>query len=94
MEQSLPCEADIRSASQEIPCLLRNHKISSLVPTLSQLNAFHTPMLKYLKIHFNINLPSTPRPPKRSLPFRFSYSSSSSSSSSGHEVRPINDLSV
>lgn len=41
-------------------------------PTLSgTINPFHTLTSNYLNTHFNIILPSTPRTPKRPLPFGF-----------------------
>ena len=38
----------------------RNHKSPPPVPVLSQINPVHASASHYLKIYFNINLPSTP----------------------------------
>jgi hypothetical protein len=47
------------------------HKSPLHVPTPSQLDPVHTPTSHCLKIHLNINLPSTPGSPKWSLSLRF-----------------------
>jgi hypothetical protein len=61
-----PREAAIRSAIQEFPKLLCNHKVHyrihkspSPVPILSQINQDHTTPSHFSKIDFNIVLPPT-----------------------------------
>jgi hypothetical protein len=41
----------------------REHKDPLFVPILSQTNTAHSFTIYVFKIHFNITLPSTPRPP-------------------------------
>jgi len=79
-EQSPSREANRFSASQKIPHILWNlkvhycsHKCLPPVPILSQLDPVHTPTSHFLKIHFNIILPSMPGSFKWSLSFRFPH---------------------
>ena len=80
MEQSPSWEANRFSVSQEIPCILWNPKVHYRSdkcppprPILSQLDPVHTLTFYFLKIHLNINLPSTPGFPKWSLSLRFHH---------------------
>jgi len=52
---------------------LPHSRVPPHVPIRSQLNPFHTPLSYFLKILFNIILPSRPRSPKWSLSLRFSH---------------------
>jgi len=72
-------EANSHSASQETPHIFWKPKVcyhvnnsAQLVPILSQIRLVHTFPPYFLKIHFNIILPSTRRSSEKSLPFRFS----------------------
>ena len=80
MEQSPSWEANQFSATQEIPCTLRNPKVHYYnqkclppVPILSQLDPVHTTTSHFLKIHHNITLPSMPGSPKWSPSLRFPH---------------------
>ena len=71
MEQSPSREASSSSTSQEIPRILLSPKVSLqhsqdpfTYPILSQINPVHISPTHFLKIHFNIIIPSTPRSSK------------------------------
>ena len=77
---SLSWEANSFSASQKIRHILRNPKVHYRsrkcplpVPILNQLGPVYTSTSHFLKIHFNIILPSTPGSPKWSLSLWFTH---------------------
>ena len=74
MEQGPSWEANRFSVNEEIPRVLRNpnvhyriHKLPHPLPILSHRNAVHASPSHFLKMHFNIILPSTPMSSKWSL---------------------------
>ena len=81
-KQSPSWEANRFSASQEIPRILGEPKVSlphlqeppsPIVPILSHINPVHTPTSHFLKIHLHIILPSTPGSSKWSISLRFPH---------------------
>jgi hypothetical protein len=90
-EQGSSWEANIFSASQEIPRILWKtkvhyciHKCPPPVRILSQLDPVRTPTSHFLKIHLNIIFPSMPGSPKWLLSFRIPHQNLLYSSSLPH----------
>jgi hypothetical protein len=80
MELNSSWEPDVCSAGQEMPRILRNHKIylhihniRLLVPSICQINPFHTPPSYLFKILFILSSIATHSYSKWSRFFTFSY---------------------
>ena len=79
MQQSPSCDPNRISASQEIPLIYSTRrfittiKVPTSVSILIQLDPVHTTKFHFLKFHFNIIHPSTPRSPKCTHSFKFLY---------------------
>jgi len=89
--QSSFWESNRFAASQEIPHILWNpnvhyriHKCPPPVPILSQFDLLHNPTSHFLKIHLNINFPTTPGSRKWSLFLEFLHQNPVHSSSLPH----------
>jgi hypothetical protein len=72
-------QVNSHSACQEIPLLLWNEKVhyrvnksQQMIPILSQMHPVHNIQPSFLKIHFNIILPSMPRSSEWSVLLRIS----------------------
>jgi hypothetical protein len=80
MQQSPSLEASSSSASQEIRRILLKPKVryrinnsAPTVPILSHIDPVYVSQSHFLKIHFNIILPPTPRSSNWTLSLRFPH---------------------